>query len=110
KFYGQLVNLIEYRLRGLHEGIPLSTFHIHLEDQVTSSVAVSVNLSRRRVEHASIGIGRARAGDTFRVKHQRASVTHRLLQIEAVVLVNFHLQLTRNIATPSVVPGDAVRI
>ena len=41
---GKLINLIECRFRDLQERVPLRSFDIHFDDEVTAGVAVSREL------------------------------------------------------------------
>ena len=55
-------------------------------------------------------VGAALAGDALGMKHRLAGRTGRPGGIEAVVLVDGHLELGRHVASPPVVTGDPVRI
>src|SRR6185503_13928596 len=100
KLDGELVDPIEGRLRQVQERLPFRAFDVHFDDQMPPAISVPVDLRLGGIEYASIRIGRSSAGDTFRVKHQRSAVTYRLLQIEAIVFVNLHVQLMGDVAAP----------
>ena len=104
-----LGNRRQQLIGGCEQRIPFRALDVHLDDQTLTRVAVFPDLIFQGIEEMRTPITGPIA-DTFAVKHERAAVAGWPRGIKAIVLMHGHVVPARHLASPIIIPANAVRI
>ena len=91
------------------ERIPFRTFDVHLDHEAPAAVAILADLAFQRVEKMRTLIGGPIA-DTFVVKHECPTIAGWPRRIKTIVLMHRDVVPARHLASPIVIPANAVRV